>query len=148
MNNITDFPEKPVRSKPVKELAELQPITREELEEALSELGDVATLVGKNVVHCKALTIMAKLQNVEAVFLGMLPGGERFDHCEGCGASLGVDDTFVSDAEGNYLCPSCAATCVEPQLKNDEAGLCDDCPPADYPTDKTRCSDCPHRSHL
>ena len=24
--------------------------------------------------------------------------------------------------------------------------LCSDCPPADYPTDKTRCDDCPRRS--
>lgn len=30
---------------------------------------------------------------------------------------------------------------------SEAAPLCDDCPPADYPTDKTRCLPCPRRAH-
>lgn len=29
------------------------------------------------------------------------------------------------------------------QTKTTAVDLCSDCPPANYPTDKTRCSDCP-----
>lgn len=27
-----------------------------------------------------------------------------------------------------------------------QAAMCEDCPPLGYPTDKTRCAECPHRS--
>ena len=31
-------------------------------------------------------------------------------------------------------------------LKAAKRELCEDCPPSDYPTDKTRCSECPRRA--
>jgi len=34
---------------------------------------------------------------------------------------------------------------TEPDPVAEAMALCEDCPPQDYPTDKTRCSSCPRR---
>lgn len=125
MDNVTELQKRPRKARslgeglPKNTLAPLNPISRDELETALSYLGSVATLIGKNVVHNEALTAFAHLEEVEAVFLGMLPGGERFARCEGCGVLLGPDDQMVTDSEFNHLCPRCAEglheKCFQPE---------------------------------
>lgn len=88
-------------------MPEIRPLTREETQEVLSLLGDAATLVGNNVVHVKALTILSKLRDVESTVLSTLPGGECLDKCEACGVPIGTGDQFSSYQDGVRVCSEC-----------------------------------------
>jgi hypothetical protein len=48
----------------------------------------------------------------------------------------GLDRDYKADS---------AISALRSALAQEEAQLCEDCPPADYPTDKTRCTPCPRR---
>lgn len=45
-------------------------------------------------------------------------------------------------------CPTCECGEAKQDILHDVAGtdFCEDCPPVNYPTDKTRCADCPRRA--
>ncbi|MCZ4270761.1 hypothetical protein [Maritalea porphyrae] len=118
MTEITKFP-KPKRAPEPdgheRRLSDLEPITREQLAEALGHLGDAATLIGRNVVHYKELTIISHLKDIEETLLETLPGGELFERCEACATPLGPHDNFTTYQDGVYVCCECEPTNPQPK---------------------------------
>ncbi|MGO4561035.1 hypothetical protein [Rhizobiales bacterium 3FA27D7] len=70
---------------------------------------------------------------------------------EGCCSPATVH--FERGGIGSHYCHSCymrvqalpAGPAAKETAQNPEGSLCSDCPPKDYPTDKTRCDPCPRR---
>lgn len=57
--------------------------------------------------------------------------------CTGCGSTWTSADLAAAKARD----PRILSCCPESRMVQ----LCDDCPPEDHPTDKTRCLPCPRR---
>jgi len=52
----------------------------------------------------------------------------------------------ISKTKGGFPLHPCMAKYTESTVLYRWADLCSDCPPVGYPTDRTRCSDCPRRA--
>lgn len=118
MTEISKFPKPKRAQRPDGQeqgLSDLTPITREQLAEVLGHLGDAATLIGRNVVHYKALTIISHLKDIEETLLETLPGGELIERCEVCVTPLGPDDNFTKYQDGIYVCADCEPIKSQPK---------------------------------
>ncbi|AVX04308.1 hypothetical protein MXMO3_01783 [Maritalea myrionectae] len=96
-------------------LPKLKPLTRKQVAEMISKVSGVADHFG-NMPHKDALAATAQLEDLESMLAEILPGHERIDNCEGCGAALGADDPYGWDTEGVRTCPACGEAQSKPNL--------------------------------
>jgi len=65
---------------------------------------------------------------------------------KGCEFAGYCDPESAADAFKAGIVEAVIAALAQSTQAGGEADLCDDCPPNDYPTDKTRCLPCPRRA--
>lgn len=63
--------------------------------------------------------------------------------CDGTGSVVFVDGAAFPNTKDGW---AAAEVANQPRTATFPV-LCSDCPPVDYPTDKTRCADCPRHTH-